>query len=433
MTFKSLGLTDALLKAIEEKGYTTPSPIQEKAIPHILAGKDVLASAQTGTGKTAGFTLPVLQYLSETKHPKYRPVRALVLTPTRELAAQILENVREYSTHLDIKSTVVFGGVKASGQIATLRRGVDILVATPGRLLDLHSQKAVSFNRIDVLILDEADRMLDMGFARDLNKIMSYLPAKRQNLLFSATFSTEIKRLAEGILKNPVMVNAAPQNSTAEMVSQKAYLVDKGKKTQVVTNLIKDGNWNQVLIFTRTKHGANKLTKKLIGSGITAAAIHGNKSQGARTKALKSFKENTIRVMVATDIAARGLDIPLLPHVINFELPNVPEDYVHRIGRTGRAGASGQAISLVCSEETEYQAEIEKLLKKKLEVEIIEGFEPTDTAGPKRAATQKKGSFNKKKKGVGASHRGGSGTKKKRPSDGNSEGAGRNRSRNKRR
>ncbi len=435
MTFKSLGLTDALLKAIEEKGYTTPSPIQEKAIPHILAGKDVLASAQTGTGKTAGFTLPVLQYLSETKHPKYRPVRALVLTPTRELAAQILENVREYSTHLDVKSTVVFGGVKASGQIATLRRGVDILVATPGRLLDLHSQKAVSFNRIDVLILDEADRMLDMGFARDLNKIMSYLPAKRQNLLFSATFSKEIKRLAEGILKNPVMVNAAPQNSTAEMVSQKAYLVDKGKKTQVVTNLIKDGNWNQVLIFTRTKHGANKLTKKLIGSGITAAAIHGNKSQGARTKALKSFKENTIRVMVATDIAARGLDIPLLPHVINFELPNVPEDYVHRIGRTGRAGASGQAISLVCSEETEYQAEIEKLLKKKLEVEIIEGFEPTDTAGPKRAATQKKGSFNKKKKGVGASHRGGSGTKKKRPSDGNSEGAGRNRSRsrNKRR
>ncbi|MCH3883712.1 DEAD/DEAH box helicase [Tenacibaculum aquimarinum] len=413
MTFKSLGLTDALLKAIEEKGYTTPSPIQEKAIPHILAGKDVLASAQTGTGKTAGFTLPVLQYLSETKHPKYRPVRALVLTPTRELAAQILENVREYSTHLDIKSTVVFGGVKASGQIATLRRGVDILVATPGRLLDLHSQKAVSFNRIDVLILDEADRMLDMGFARDLNKIMSYLPAKRQNLLFSATFSKEIKRLAEGILKNPVMVNAAPQNSTAEMVSQKAYLVDKGKKTQVVTNLIKDGNWNQVLIFTRTKHGANKLTKKLIGSGITAAAIHGNKSQGARTKALKSFKENTIRVMVATDIAARGLDIPLLPHVINFELPNVPEDYVHRIGRTGRAGASGQAISLVCSEETEYQAEIEKLLKKKLDVEIIEGFEPTDTAGPKRAATQKKGSFNKKKKGVGASHRGGSGTKKK--------------------
>ena len=433
MTFKSLGLSDALLKAIEEKGYTTPSPIQEKAIPHILNGKDVLASAQTGTGKTAGFTLPVLQYLSETKHPKYRPVRALVLTPTRELAAQILENVREYSTHLDIKSTVVFGGVKASGQIKILRQGVDILVATPGRLLDLHSQKAVSFNRIDVLILDEADRMLDMGFARDLNKIISFLPQKRQNLLFSATFSNEIKKLASGILKNPVMVEAAPQNSTAEMVSQRAYLVDKGKKTQVVTNLIKEGNWNQVLIFTRTKHGANKLTKKLIQAGVSAAAIHGNKSQGARTKALRSFKENTIRVLVATDIAARGLDIPLLPHVINFELPNVPEDYVHRIGRTGRAGASGEAISLVSSEETEYQAEIEKLLKKKLETEIIEGFEPTDTAGPKRAATQKKGSFNKKK-GVGTSHRGSSGSKRKKPSDNNSEGSNnRNRSRNRRR
>ena len=428
MTFKSLGLSDALLKAIEKKGYTTPSPIQEKAIPHILNGKDILASAQTGTGKTAGFTLPVLQYLSETKHPKYRPVRVLVLTPTRELAAQIYDNVKEYSTYLDIKSTVVFGGVKAASQIAALRRGVDVLVATPGRLLDLHDQKAVSFKRIDVLILDEADRMLDMGFARDLNKIISFLPQKRQNLLFSATFSTEIKKLAQGILKNPVYVEAAPQNSTAEMVSQKAYLVDKGKKTQVVTNLIKDGNWNQVLIFTRTKHGANKLTKKLIQAGISAAAIHGNKSQGARTKALRSFKENTIRVLVATDIAARGLDIPLLPHVINFELPNVPEDYVHRIGRTGRAGASGEAISLVCSEETEYQKEIEKLLKKKLETEIIEGFEPTDTAGPKRAATQKKGSFNKKK-GVGASHRGGS-SRKSNSSENKSENSNnRNRSR----
>lgn len=392
MQFKDLGLSDALLKAVKEKGYTTPSPIQEKAIPLILEGKDVLASAQTGTGKTAGFTLPVLQYLSETKHPKYRPLRALVLTPTRELAAQVYDNVREYSSYLNIHSAVVFGGVKAASQIATLKRGVDILVATPGRLLDLHDQKAVSFKRIDVLILDEADRMLDMGFVRDINKIISFMPTKRQNLMFSATFSKEIKQLAQGILRNPAMVEAAPENSTAEMVTQKAYNVDKNKKTEVVTNLIKNGNWNQVLIFMRTKHGANKLTKKLLQSGISAAAIHGNKSQGARTKALSNFKTNDIRVLVATDIAARGLDIPLLPHVINFELPNIPEDYVHRIGRTGRAGASGEAISLVCSEETEYQREIEKLLGKKLSTEIIEGYEPTDNAPPKRAATQKKGS-----------------------------------------
>jgi len=399
MSFKDLGLSDALVKAVKEKGYTTPSPIQEKAIPHILAGKDVLASAQTGTGKTAGFTLPVLQYLSETKHPKYRPLRALVLTPTRELAAQVYNNVREYSSYLNIHSAVVFGGVKAASQIATLRRGVDILVATPGRLLDLHDQKAVSFKRIDVLILDEADRMLDMGFVRDINKIISFMPAKRQNLMFSATFSKDIKQLAQGILRNPVMVEAEPENSTAEMVTQKAYQVDKNKKTEVVTNLIKNGNWNQVLIFMRTKHGANKLTKKLLQSGISAAAIHGNKSQGARTKALSNFKTNDIRVLVATDIAARGLDIPLLPHVINFELPNIPEDYVHRIGRTGRAGASGEAISLVCSEETEYQREIEKLLGKKLSTEIIEGYEPTDNAPPKRAATQTKGSFNKNTSG----------------------------------
>ncbi len=395
MSFKDLGLSEALLKAVKEKGYTTPSPIQEKAIPPILQGRDVLASAQTGTGKTAGFTLPVLQYLSETKHPKYRPLRVLVLTPTRELAAQVHDNVREYSSYLNVRSAVVFGGVKASSQIATLRRGVDVLVATPGRLLDLHDQKAVSFKRIDVLILDEADRMLDMGFVRDINKIISFMPTKRQNLMFSATFSKDIKKLAQGILRNPVLVEATPENSTAEMVSQRAYQVDKKKKTEVVINLIKDGNWNQVLIFMRTKHGANKLTKKLLQAKISAAAIHGNKSQGARTKALSNFKTNDIRVLVATDIAARGLDIPLLPHVINFELPNIPEDYVHRIGRTGRAGASGEAISLVCSEETEYQKEIEKLLGKKLSTEIIEGYEPTDEAPPKRAATQTKGSFKK--------------------------------------
>ena len=399
MTFKDLGLSAALVKAVEEKGYTKPSPIQEKAIPHILEGKDILASAQTGTGKTAGFTLPVLQHLSETKHPKYRPLRALVLTPTRELAAQVHDNVREYSKYVDIKSCVIFGGVNAKPQIATLRSGVDILVATPGRLLDLHDRKAVSFKRVEVLILDEADRMLDMGFVRDINKIISFMPKKRQNLMFSATFSNDIKKLASGILSNPVSVETAPQNSTAKKVTHIVYKVDKSKKTEFTIKLIKDGNWKQVLIFTRTKHGANKLTEKLIKAGISSAAIHGNKSQGARTKALKNFKDGTIKILVATDIAARGLDIPLLPHVINFELPNVPEDYVHRIGRTGRAGAAGEAISLVCSEETEYQSEIEKILKEKLNSSIVEGFEPTDTAGPKRAASQSKGSFGKKNKG----------------------------------
>ncbi len=398
MSFKSLGLSEALLKAVEEKGYSTPSPIQKKAIPHILDGKDVLASAQTGTGKTAGFTLPVLHYLSTTKHPKYRPLRALVLTPTRELAAQVYDNVREYSKYLNIKSAVIFGGIKPASQIATLRRGVDILVATPGRLLDLHNQKVISFKRIDVFILDEADRMLDMGFVRDINKIISFMPDKRQNLMFSATFSKDIKKLAEGILRNPVSLETAPQNSTAKKVTHSVFKVDKKRKTEFTIKLIKDNSWNQVLIFTRTKHGANRLVQKLIKAKISAAAIHGNKSQAARTKALKSFKENTIKILVATDIAARGLDIPLLPYVINYELPNVPEDYVHRIGRTGRAGAAGEAISLVCSEETEYQKEIEKLLGEKLNTTIVEGFEPIDTAPPKRAATQSKKSFGKKKK-----------------------------------
>jgi ATP-dependent RNA helicase RhlE len=413
MTFSDLGLSPALVKAVEEKGYAKPSPIQEKAIPHILEGKDLLASAQTGTGKTAGFTLPVLQHLAETKHPKYRPLRALVLTPTRELAAQVHDNVREYSKYVNIKSCVVFGGVNAKPQIATLRSGVDILVATPGRLLDLHDRKAVSFKRIDVLILDEADRMLDMGFVRDINKLISFMPEKRQNLLFSATFSNDIKKLAAGILKNPVSVEAEPQNSTAKKVTHKVYKVDKNKKTEFTIKLIKDGNWKQVLVFTRTKHGANKLTQKLVKAGVSAAAIHGNKSQGARTKALRNFKDGSIKILVATDIAARGLDIPLLPHVINFELPNVPEDYVHRIGRTGRAGAAGEAISLVCSEETEYQSEIEKLLKEKLKSTIVAGFEPTDTAPPKRAASQSKKSFGKKNKGGNSNSSDGNKSKRK--------------------
>ncbi|WP_121146678.1 DEAD/DEAH box helicase [Tenacibaculum discolor] len=375
MTFTSLGLSKALVKAVTEKGYETPSPIQEKAIPVILEGKDVLASAQTGTGKTAGFTLPILQNISEKKNPKYRPIKALVLTPTRELAAQVYDNVREYSTHLNIKSTAIFGGVKPSSQIATLKNGIDVLVATPGRLIDLHEQNQLSLKRVDVLVLDEADRMLDMGFLRDIKKIISFLPQKRQNLLFSATFSKEIKKLAQGILHNPVMVEAAPENTTAEKVNQKLYKVPKSKKTELVGQLISKGNWSQVLIFTRTKHGANRLTEKLIKRGISAAAIHGNKSQGARTKALKGFKDNSIRVLVATDIAARGLDIPLLPHVINFELPNVPEDYVHRIGRTGRAGASGEAISLVSQEEEAYLKSIEKLLGQKIIVSQLEGFD----------------------------------------------------------
>lgn len=389
MSFKSLGLNNALLKAVEKQGYDTPSPIQEKAIPLILEGKDVLASAQTGTGKTAGFTLPMLQILDGTRHPKFRPIRALVLTPTRELAAQVYDNVREYGAFLNMKSTVVFGGVKAKAQIATIKQGVDVLVATPGRLLDLENQGALSLKRVEILVLDEADRMLDMGFLRDIKKIMSLMPSKRQNLLFSATFSREIKELASGILRNPVLVEATPENSTAEKVSQKVYRVDKGQKTALLTKLITEGNWKQVLIFTRTKHGANKLTKKLLESKISAAAIHGNKSQGARTKALAGFKNNDIRVLVATDIAARGLDIPLLPHVINYELPNIPEDYVHRIGRTGRAGAEGEALSLVCIEEMEYVRQIEKLLKQKLSTEVFEGFEPKNNDEPGKPNSKK--------------------------------------------
>lgn len=402
MSFKSLGLNQALLKAVEKQGYTEPSPIQIKAIPHILEGRDVLASAQTGTGKTAGFTLPMLQLLDATRKDKFRPIRALILTPTRELAAQVYDNVRDYGAYLNMKSTVVFGGVKAASQIATIKQGVDVLVATPGRLLDLENQNALSLKRVEILVLDEADRMLDMGFLRDIKKIMSLMPAKRQNLMFSATFSKEIKQLAEGILRNPVLVEATPENTTAEKVSQKVYRVDKQHKTAFVTKLISEGNWKQVLIFTRTKHGANKLTEKLVKSNISAAAIHGNKSQGARTKALAGFKNNDVRVLVATDIAARGLDIPLLPHVINFELPNIPEDYVHRIGRTGRAGAIGEALSLVCADEMEYVRDIEKLLGQRFDMQTVEGFEPNESeSAPQAKKTQSKkpqASFSRKPK-----------------------------------
>ncbi len=379
MSFKQLGLSDALLKAVSEKGYTTPSPIQQKAIPHVLQGKDVLASAQTGTGKTAGFTLPMLQIINENPHKGKRKVRALVLTPTRELAAQIYENVQEYSKYIDVKSTVIFGGVNQNSQVRTIRQGVDILVATPGRLLDLENQRLLSLSDIEFLVLDEADRMLDMGFIHDIKKVLKLIPSKRQNLLFSATFSKEIKTLANSFLTNPILVEATPENTTAEKVEQKTYRVDKSRKTELITKFIKEGNWDQVLVFTRTKHGANRLSQKLDKAGITSAAIHGNKTQNARVKALDGFKSGKVRVLVATDIAARGLDIPLLPHVINYELPNVPEDYVHRIGRTGRAGASGQAISLVGVDEVEYVRGIEKLLGEELHSEVIEGFQPTDT------------------------------------------------------
>jgi len=376
MSFDNLGLIPSLLKAVKEKGYEVPSPIQEKAIPLILKGKDILASAQTGTGKTAGFTLPLLQRLSLNPTNGKRNIRALILTPTRELAAQIYDNVLEYSTHLNLRSTVIFGGVNQRPQVATLRQGVDVLIATPGRLLDLVNQKVLFLSSVNILVLDEADRMLDMGFKRDLDKIMSIIPRQRQNLLFSATFSKEIKFLAREILNNPEIVEATPENTTVEAIVQKAYKVDKNKKAALVIKLILEGGWFQVLVFTRTKHGANNLCKKMIKSNIKAAAIHGNKSQSARTKALSGFKNGTVEVLVATDIAARGLDIPLLPHVINFELPNIPEDYVHRIGRTGRAGAKGEALSLVSSEENNYLRDIEKLIGNRIQISTVEGFEP---------------------------------------------------------
>tara|TARA_B100000497_G_scaffold26448_1_gene31187 strand:+ start:3976 stop:5241 length:1266 start_codon:yes stop_codon:yes gene_type:complete len=377
MTFKDLGLIDPLLKAIGDKNYVNPSPIQEKSIPLILQGFDILASAQTGTGKTAGFAIPMIQILTRGGNSGHRKIKALILTPTRELAAQVLADVQSYSKYVDVKSTVIFGGVNQNPQIAALRQGVDILVATPGRLMDLHQQGYLSLKKLEFMVLDEADRMLDMGFLRDIKKIIQMMPQKRQNLLFSATFSKEIKKLANGLLTNPKTVEATPENSTAERIDQAVYRVDAKRKTALITKLIWEGNWHQVLIFTRTKHGANRLAQKLEKAKITAAAIHGNKSQSARTKALANFKSGEVSVLVATDIAARGLDIPLLPYVINYELPNVPEDYVHRIGRTGRAGASGIAMSLVCSEEQEYLTSIEKLLGVQIQSGVVEGFEPS--------------------------------------------------------
>ena len=382
MLFTSLGLSDPILKAITDTGYTEPSPIQAKAIPLVLEGKDVLAAAQTGTGKTAGFTLPLLERMVQNHKPTgthrgqpKRNVRALILTPTRELAAQILENVDMYAKYLPYKATVVFGGVNINKQINIMKQGVDILVATPGRLLDLCSQKHVDLSRVEILVLDEADRMLDMGFIHDMKKVVKLIPKKRQTLLFSATFSKEIKTLASGFQTNPSLVEVAAQNKTADRIAQLVHPVDKKKKKDLLVKLINDGQWKQVLVFTRTKHGANKLCEHLEQEGIQSAAIHGNKSQGARTKALAGFKENRIRVLVATDIAARGIDINMLPHVVNFELPNVPEDYVHRIGRTGRAGREGEAVSLVCVDENDYLRGIERLISQKIPKEVVVGFE----------------------------------------------------------
>lgn len=380
MQFTDLPLSAEVLKAVAEKGYTSPSPIQQQAIPAVLAGRDLMAAAQTGTGKTAGFTLPLLQLLADGRQQgrkvQANQVRALILTPTRELAAQVAESVALYGKYLPLRSTLVFGGVKINPQMMALRKGVDILIATPGRLLDLYQQNAVRFNQLEVLVLDEADRMLDMGFIRDIKKILALLPPKRQNLLFSATFSDEIRALAKGLLNTPLEVTVTPPNSTVERIEQWLYPTDKGQKANLLINQINEHNWQQVLVFTKTKHGANKLTLQLEKAGISAMAIHGNKSQNARTKALAEFKAGSIRVLVATDIAARGLDIAQLPQVVNFELPNVPEDYVHRIGRTGRAGAAGLAISLVCAEELKELKGIERLTKQTLPRKEIAGFSP---------------------------------------------------------
>ncbi len=379
MSFDSLGLAAELLRAISEQGYTKPTPIQSKAIPIILEGKDVLGGAQTGTGKTAGFTLPLLQRLNQNPAANgRRPIRALVLTPTRELAAQVGASVETYGRHLPLRSTVVFGGVKINPQIAKLKQGVDILVATPGRLLDHAGQKTVDLSQVEILVLDEADRMLDMGFIHDIRKVMALMPksSTRQTLLFSATFSDEIKQLADRLLNRPELIEVARRNTTAERIAQVVHPVDKKRKQELLSYLIGFNNWKQVLVFTRTKHGANRLAKQLERDGLSAAAIHGNKSQGARTRALADFKSGEVRVLVATDIAARGLDIDQLPHVVNFELPNVPEDYVHRIGRTGRAGNEGEAVSLVCVDEHKLLRDIERLLKSEIPKVTLDGYQP---------------------------------------------------------
>ncbi len=385
MSFDDLGLSENLLRAVKEQGYTDPFPIQAKAIPLVLAGRDIMAAAQTGTGKTAAFTLPLLQRLAPGQKARSNHARALVLTPTRELAAQVQASVETYGKFDHLGSAVVFGGVKINPQMMKLRRGVDVLVATPGRLLDLHGQNAVKFDDLEVLIFDEADRMLDMGFIHDIKRIVKLLPSRRQTLMFSATFSKDIRSLAAGYLQNPASVEVSPPNATADLVDQYVYTVDRKNKAALLCRLVKDNRWHQVLVFTRTKYGANKLTKQLDKTGITAIAIHGNKSQNARTKALEAFKLGKVQVLVATDIAARGLDIEQLPQVVNFDLPNISEDYVHRIGRTGRAGSTGHAYSLVSADEADFLAGIEKLINKKLPRQEVAGFEPEHAVPEGRA------------------------------------------------
>ena len=386
MSFESLGLAEPLVRAVREHGYTQPTPIQQQAIPAVLSGSDLMAGAQTGTGKTAGFVLPMLQRLAEGKPARdargRAAIRTLILTPTRELAAQVEESVRVYGKHMPLTSMVMFGGVGMQPQIDRLRKGVDILVATPGRLLDHHGQRNLDLSQVQILVLDEADRMLDMGFIHDIKKVLAVLPAKKQSLLFSATFSDEIKTLADRLLDKPALIEVARRNATAELIAQKVHPVNRDAKKDVLTHLIKSNDWHQVLVFTRMKHGANRLTEHLVKSGITAMAIHGNKSQTARTKALAEFKSGDLQVLVATDIAARGIDIDQLPHVVNFELPNVPEDYVHRIGRTGRAGNEGEAISLVCVDENNFLRDIEKLIKRSMSREVVPGFEPNPNEKP---------------------------------------------------
>ncbi len=377
MTFSTLGLSEPILRAVAELGYDTPTPIQSKVIPIVLKGQDVLASAQTGTGKTAGFVLPLLERLASMPRASSNQVSILVLAPTRELAAQIYASVLQYAKYLPkIRTAVVFGGVKINPQMMALRAGVDILVATPGRLLDLFQQRAVKFDQVQAFVLDEADRMLDMGFIHDIKRVISHLPKVRQTLLFSATFSKEICLLAKAFLNQPIEISASPRNETAAEVSQVIHPVDKARKAALLSHLIREKSWHQVLVFSRTKHGANKLVKQLLTDGIEAIAIHGNKSQAQRTKALAHFKEGKVQVMVATDIAARGIDIDQLPVVINFDLPQVAEDYVHRIGRTGRAGAVGAAISLVCADEVKQLLDIEKLIKSQIKRVEIDDFEP---------------------------------------------------------
>ena len=395
MSFSSLGLRAELSRAVSEKGYRTPTPIQQQAIPLVLKGRDIMGGAQTGTGKTAGFTLPLLQRLMVADKARNkavrgrRPLRALVLTPTRELAAQVADSVLTYGKHLPLRSTVIYGGVSINPQKQKLLKGVDILVATPGRLLDHVGQRSVDLSQVDILVLDEADRMLDMGFIRDIRKLLALLPKHKQTLMFSATFSKAIKQLSQELLKSPALVEVAQRNTTAERVTQVIHPVDKNRKRELLSYLIGSNNWQQVLVFTRTKHGANRLSDQLHRDGISADAIHGNKSQGARTRALSQFKNGRIRVLVATDIAARGLDINQLPHVVNYELPNTAEDYVHRIGRTGRAGNEGEAMSLVCVDELGLLRDIERLIKRDIPRDVVAGFEPNPTF---KAASIGKGS-----------------------------------------